>query len=534
MSLRDSLLAKMSGAGPVARAPDVAQVVSKPARTLAIPRTLLFHKGPVKQTWASDPREFLGQITQPLVVREKTQAPLYGCGVLRPDLEPGDSCLEGSAIAAIQVAVLDVDVTTPDERAAAERNLAASGYLHAIYSTFSWTPENPEFKVVVPLSNDAAADLHHQRHAGLARIVGVNSDASAGKPAQRQFVASQPPGKGDGRPAPIIGGSRLADPDELAAAAPGVAQPVRSSPKAMALALAVNGEALIQRKGDNRNRDFPLIAKRCLVVADCAAGVYQSEPDWKMVANIAHFCREGEATFHKWSALRPEYDDSQTQKKYDGRANIPPPKCGTSPRCTNCKHNDGTITTPVQLSDIDNEGEPAGKRVMDAQKAIETGMQTSGLSCKWETSGALYVVKTSIVEGRTRRVPMRAESQAARDAIIAAVLDATGKAVSNAALDTCFAKLRNDAREEKAHTKIHHRVAEKDGVIHKRLRSGFNARIDASSVTLVDDAEGVPFFMGGTNAGDLPDPVMSESLTAALVFLVSTFSTTFGLHGIRA
>ena len=166
---------------------------------------------------------------------------------------------------------------------------------------------------------------------------------------------------------------------------------------------------------------------------------------------------------------------------------------------------------------------------MDTQTAIETGMQTRGLSCVMDASGALYVVKTSNVEGRTSRGPMRAESQEARDAIIAAVLAATGKAVSSAALDTCFAKLRNDAREEKAHIKISHRVAEKDGVIYKRLRSGFNARVDAAGVTFVDDAGDVPYFMGGTNAGDLPDPVLSESPTAALSFMVSTFSGTFGL-----
>ena len=430
----------------------------------------------------------------------------------------------------MQLAVLDVDVTTPDERAAAERNLAATGYLHAIYSTFSWTPENPKFKVVVPLSHDAAADLHHQRHAGLAKIVGVISDASAGKPAQRQFVASQPPGKGDGRPAPIIGGSRLADPDELAAAAPVDAQAVRSNNKA--LAMAVNGEALIQKKGDNRNRDFPLIAEGCPLSKAFMDGAPLTYDEWRAVVGILKFCLNGEALFHQYSALDPCYDRDEAQKKWDGWGDgIGPTTCGKSAlHCTGCKHN-GTIKTPLQLADIDNYGEPAGKRGMDTQKAIETGMQTSGLSCVMDTSGALYVVKTSIVEGRTSRFLMRAESQEARDAVIAAVLAATGKAVSNAALDMCFAKLRNGAREEKAHTKISHRVTEKDGVIHKRLRSGFNARIDASSVTVVDDAEGVPFFMGGTNAGDLPDPVLPESLTAALVFLVSTFSTTFGLHG---
>ena len=192
MTLRETLLAKMASAAPVARAPDVKQMVFKPPRTLAIPRKNLVHKGPVKQTWASDPREFLSQITQPLVVQEKSHAPLYGCGVLRPDLGPGDSSLEAAAIAAMQVAVLDVDITTPDERAAAERFLAAWGCIYAIYPTFSWTPENPKFKVVVPLSHDAAVDLHHQRHAGLAKIVGVTSDVSAGKPSQRQFGQSAP------------------------------------------------------------------------------------------------------------------------------------------------------------------------------------------------------------------------------------------------------------------------------------------------------------------------------------------------------
>ena len=449
--------------------------------------------------------------------------------VLRQDLGPGDSYLEAPAIAAIQVAVLDVDVTTPDERAAAERNLAASGYLYAIYSTFSWTPENPKFKVVVPLSHDAPVDLHHHRHAGLAKIVGIASDASAGRPAQRQFVASQPQGEGDGRPAPIIGGSRLADPDELAAAAPGDAQPVRSNNKALAMAMAVNSEALIHKKGDNRARDFTLIAKECPLSKAFMDGAPLTYDEWRAVVGILKFCLNGEALFHQYSALDPCYDRDEAQRKWDGWGDgIGPTTCGKSTLCAGCTHN-GTLKTPLQLADIDNEGEPAGKRGVDTQKAIEVGMQNSGLSCEMDASGALYVVKTSMVNGRTRKVLMRAESQAARDAIIAAVLDATGKAVSSAALDTCFAKLRNNAREKKAHTKIYHRVAEKDGVIHKRLRSGFNARVDASSVALVDDVEDVPFFMGGTNAGDLPDPVLSESQTAALVFLVSTFLSTFGL-----
>ena len=322
----------------------------------------------------------------------------------------------------------------------------------------------------------------------------------------------------------------MADPDELAAAAPVVAQPLRSSPKALAMALAVNGEALIQKKGDNRNRDFALIAKECPLSMAFMDGAHLTYDEWRAVIGILKFCRNGEALFHQYSVLDPSYDRDKAQRRWDGWGDdIGPTKCGKSKlHCTGCKHN-GTITTPAQLADIDNDGEPAGKRGMNTQKAIETGLQTCGLSCKMDTSGALYVVKTSIVEGRTSRVLMRAESQEARDAIIAAVLDATGKVVSQAALDTCFAKLRNDAREEKAHIKIHHRVAEKDGVIYKRLRSGFNARVDATGVTFVDDAGDVPFFMGGTNAGDLPDPVLSESPTAALSFMVSAFSGTFGL-----
>ena len=296
------------------------------------------------------------------------------------------------------------------------------------------------------------------------------------------------------------------------------------------MALAVNGEALIQKKGDNRNRDFALIAKECPLSMAFMDGAHLTYDEWRAVIGILKFCRNGEALFHQYSVLDPSYDRDKAQRRWDGWGDdIGPTKCGKSKlHCTGCKHN-GTITTPAQLADIDNDGEPAGKRGMNTQKAIETGLQTCGLSCKMDTSGALYVVKTSIVEGRTSRVLMRAESQEARDAIIAAVLDATGKVVSQAALDTCFAKLRNDAREEKAHIKIHHRVAEKDGVIYKRLRSGFNARVDATGVTFVDDAGDVPFFMGGTNAGDLPDPVLSESPTAALSFMVSAFSGTFGL-----
>ena len=81
MNLMEQKRALHRGAVPVAPAQDVAQMVFKPPRKLAIPRTNLVHKGPVKQTWASDPHEFLRQITQPLVVQEKSHAPLYGCGV---------------------------------------------------------------------------------------------------------------------------------------------------------------------------------------------------------------------------------------------------------------------------------------------------------------------------------------------------------------------------------------------------------------------------------------------------------------------
>lgn len=537
MKLREQLLKTHELPSPVGKVPQVLARVT-PVSVVAPPmRFKICITASVSGAAARFASEFIeGQgldvarrmADRHTVTDDKNSVALFSAGVIRSDLPPGESVSTKEALAGVQLVVLDLDSPSRTEVDHVQTALVASGLVFLMYPTHSWALDAPRWRVVVFLSRVAPVERHAALWAGLGRLVGTCGDESAKKPAQRYYLPSCPIGQKDSRPAAIVGGTVLADPDALMALAPPEAQPITAKFNVQ----LVNAEALIQRTSDNRTRDARLIAKECPLMAAFFAGEKLGEPEWRAIIGILKYCLAGEAIFQEYSALDPRYDRHETQQKWDGwKPDIPPAKCGASPRCTGCKHN-GVITSPVQLADI--EGESSGKPLADPVKALASTAQASGIESVMDTNSVLYLVYATGVDGQEVRSVVPASSVAATDALIATA-SRNGKAPSKATLETLIAQMRHAARTEGRTVQIYLRVAEVGPVIYKDLRPGRIVRIDSNGFEVVTDVTvGVPLFSRGSSAGELPDPEAFTSPRAALSFWLKTITESFSVTARQA
>lgn len=293
----------------------------------------------------------------------------------------------------------------------------------------------------------------------------------------------------------------------------------------LACTININADVLGAPRQDNRNRDPGLILKGCPMVRAFFDGKAQEEPEWRRVVGVLKFVRDGERLWHEGSAKDPRYIQREAQGKWDGYDKAPT-LCGKSAHCKDCP-NAGKISTPVQLGDV--RPEAPLKPNPDNPQAVQDAVAGAGMSMVMDTDGQLHVVAVTEVEGRKIRTCMLADSQAANDAIISAA-GAMGKNPSERAIETFKAKARWAARQTGESQRVYLRVAEINGVIYIDLAPGRIARVDAKGVTVVDDlADGVPLFRRGSGAGQLPNPIMPTSMTAALKFAVGLFVDQFGL-----
>jgi energy-coupling factor transporter ATP-binding protein EcfA2 len=479
----------------------------------------------VARTIEGTAQEVASQLARPIAAADKNSVPLFSVGVLRADLVRGDSVSTKEALAAVQAVVLDFDHVTQAQVEHAQAALRSRGFVFVMYPTHSWSAEAPRWRIVVFLSRQVSVERYAALWAGLARIAGTQGDEAAKKPAQRYFLHSCPPGQEAERPAAIVAGSVLVDPDELAALAPDMALLPPAPPHQDSPATSINMDVLGAELQDNRTRDAGLIAKQCPMVGAFAAGEPVDEPVWRAMAGVLKFCRDGERLWHEWSSKDDRYEAGEAQRKWD-LYQAGPTRCGAAPQCATCKHH-AVLGSPVQLGDVpaDAPVKPAQDSVQGLQGAVESG----GLRPILDTAGRLNFVTVAEIDGRMVRTVMPADSEAASDAIVA-LASASGKIPSDKAVENFKAQLRHGARRRGEAVAVALRVAEHDSEVFVDLGPGRIARIAGSGVRLVDDvADGVPLFRRGMGAGQLPDPELFTDARAALRFASGVFVGRFAL-----
>lgn len=145
--------------------------------------------------------------------------------------------------------------------------------------------------------------------------------------------------------------------------------PTPSASPAKAMQQEINADILGAPMPDNRNRDWGLIAKQCPAAKAFSDGKTLSEPDWRFMAGVTSYCRDGEKIYHELSAKDPRYDRRETQGKLDGY-NAAPPRCGNTEYCDGCAHM-GKITTPVQLGDLTDAAPPGSDTFTESETVPE-------------------------------------------------------------------------------------------------------------------------------------------------------------------
>lgn len=118
----------------------------------------------------------------------------------------------------------------------------------------------------------------------------------------------------------------------------------------------INNDVLASDTAPGRNdtpHDFAEIRSRCAAlnrVATARGNV--EEPLWRAMLGVLKFCKDGETLAHDLSAGHPDYDQGETQEKFD-RWEAGPTSCETfagycGAECKACPQR-GKITSPIQL-----------------------------------------------------------------------------------------------------------------------------------------------------------------------------------------
>lgn len=475
--------------------------------------------------------------------KTKAQAPLFGLGVVRADLEPGASMATEAALLGVQLVAFDVDSATSEQITAFDAELARLGWLHLKFSTYNHKPEVPRVRYVLPLSRMApCADYKPKQWAAVQKVSGKLGDINASDPARRSYFPSRPAEHVGEWPATEIRGSRVVDPDELAAIVAADVQPVlQLAPLATTRpSMGINDDVLDgPKRPENRLRDPALIAAGCSMVNTFRQ---TGDPDnghgetlWRASAGIYQHVRDRQKVFHIDSAKDPRYDRDETQRKFDGWT-AGPPRCDTIEAagwkgCATCPHK-GRITSPVQLGDS-LETLPAKDAKPDALAALKQRVSDGSLRPVVDQDGQVNYIKERERDGRRCRDVYLAGTQDGNDLLLDTVVRGGGKPPTQQQIDAFEASQRIAAKESGQVEPVALRVAERGGTFFHDLGPGRIARIGPDGWTVTDETD-TTIFRRGAAAGELPMPDFAGTKKDALRHLMGEYSEQFNLDGARA
>jgi len=254
-------------------------------------------------------------------------------------------------------------------------------YLHSVLDPYAWiahsshshTPEEPRYRIIIPLSRDVRADEWPRFWKGFAAFLQGHVDPATKDLARLFFLPSCPQDTAHHAFYEVHQGAML-DPDPIIALVP-PEMPKRLDSSAPKAANAFAGAI-----------EYPtsyadVVAEHCAVIRWFKETGAPSEPLWHKCVGVLKHCADGEAKIHEWSSSYEDYSAGETQQKIDnwtaGPSTCEVIKTLCEGRCDNCTH---TCKSPVQLGQIieskpvrldEIEETPISETVLTQQELID-------------------------------------------------------------------------------------------------------------------------------------------------------------------
>lgn len=361
-------------AGQLPAPPAPARVSARQITVQTFPHLKDKKGGAVKTGNVREVLEFLG-VMHPLPViagdapkfaRTKMQASMFNVARYAEDTPLDANRADGSHQCAYWAVVGDADAMSRDELDAFDAKLDSLGVTYLKTTSFKHTPEAPRMRYVLPMDLDITPDEYRSAWDGLNHLAGGKLDSGAKDPTRRSYFPSCPAGEEAARPKAVIRGHRLGTLSDFPSA--------DTSPKPVPVAydLSINDDtaAVAGDWADGRNYDdcavndeLGLIDTRpkdlARILPECEAVRYGAanqdsipEPYWRALIGVAKHTADGRKNAHLLSCRHPEYDEAETDRKFD-LWSTGPTTCanfeGFNPKaCAGCKHK-GKIKSPSVL-----------------------------------------------------------------------------------------------------------------------------------------------------------------------------------------
>jgi P4 family phage/plasmid primase-like protien len=278
-------------------------------------------------------------------------------------------------VRAVTALVYDFDHATLDQM---EALLSAfSAYEYACHSSWRHSPEEPRFRLILPLAEPVTPAAHRplwQQYADLAIAQsGAHPDPKCKDPAHRYYWPSAHPERRHLAFAVHHAGDLLrpsAAPSSTTTHASTSSVPRPSEMQRTGLFSTQADLARRRARGFEQDKDVSLIEASCafLRAARDLAVDRIKEPEWHAALSIWSRCTDGDRLVHERSSPDPRYDRAETQRKLDRiksqaiEEGIGPATCGyirglASPEnrcanaCSGCKVGApvGPIRSPASL-----------------------------------------------------------------------------------------------------------------------------------------------------------------------------------------
>lgn len=290
----------------------------------------------------------------PKFARTKMQAPMFNVACYVEDTPLGANRADGTHQCAYWAVVGDADAMSQGELDTFDAKLDSLGVLHLVTTSFKHAPEAPRLRYVIPMDHDIKADEYRRTWAGLNQLAGCKLDSGAKDPTRRSYFPSCPTGDEAARPKAVIRGHRLGTLSDF----PSVDATPKPAPVAdWALGADFEGSDVDLNDDLHLTNSQPKHLGR--ITAECEAVRYGAanqdcidEPYWRALIGLAKHTVDGRKNAHMLSCRHPEYDEAETDRKFDLWA-TGPTTCETfaghnAEACAGCKHK-GKIKSPIVL-----------------------------------------------------------------------------------------------------------------------------------------------------------------------------------------
>ena len=271
---------------------------------------------PFERTWSDLCRRF----SQSQRRSNKTGAQTWSPTKYKPGATRGNDGVES-----ISCAVIDVEHQGPFESIKDRLD----GYAYLAHSSFRHTPDDPRFRIVLPLVTPSLADQWPEHWERINHWLGGINDPTTKDLPRVYFIPCHPAG---GQPFRVVGQGRPLDINELPELPEEFVVPkVRESANCSASRIKIEGIEDSPPDPLNPAKGLDEVVERCLFMQIVSNPDNQNdvgEPIWSaMISNSCRF-QDAEEWIHHASCQHADYDEGETDKRIERfRNNYAPITC---------------------------------------------------------------------------------------------------------------------------------------------------------------------------------------------------------------